>query len=160
MPATARLPSIMESSRTLAVAITAQRETPVITFAALARLHFRHGWPKEFLGSQPRGGAFDLVGFRRSDDQQPFLLGEVKKSSRELASLREDLLALADGASHEDRPRNSINKWNALLKTRPALLWLVGPAEEEYVYVPAYTGTSVQLRLSPAAALDYPVAQR
>lgn len=80
---------------------------PVITFAALARLHLVHGWPKEVLGMQPKGWAFDLAAYGPSTDQPVRILGEVKKSSAELNRLRDELLKLSDGAATEAVSVNS-----------------------------------------------------
>jgi len=134
--------------------ITAWLE-PVITFAALARLHYRHHWPKECLGAQSADWAYDMVGFRSPDDDNPVLLGEIKKTSKGIRALRDDLLALADGATPSSRSKNSVRKWYALLATRPELLWLMGPCEEAYVYAPIYSSVGATLHESPAAALDY-----
>lgn len=134
--------------------ITAWLE-PVITLAALARLHFLHGWPKECLGAQSKDWAYDVVGYRNPDDKRPVLLGEIKKTVKELRVLRDDLLALAEGASHSTRSKNSVKKWRALLATRPALLWLVGPGEEEFIFVPTYSEVGADLRQSNQVALDY-----
>lgn len=128
---------------------------PVITLAALARLHYRHGWPKECLGAQSNDWAYDLVGYRMPDDERPVLLGEVKKSGKEVRDLRDALLALASGASPRTRSRNSLAKWNALLATRPTLLWLVGPDDEHYVYRPDYASIGATLNEAHATALDF-----
>ena len=134
--------------------ITAWLE-PVITLAALARLHFRHGWPKECLGAQSTDWAFDVIGYRAPGDEQPILLGEIKKSSKEVRVLRDDLLALTGGGLPATRSKNSVKKWSALLATRPELLWLVGPGDEQYIYVPAYSSAGATLHVAQARALDH-----
>jgi hypothetical protein len=63
---------------------------PVITFAALARLHLVYNWPKEKLGMQPKGWAFDLAAYQDGDASR--ILGEVKKSGAELKRLRTELI--------------------------------------------------------------------
>lgn len=106
---------------------------PVITLAALARLHLRYSWPKESLGAQSKDWAFDLAAYGPRDGP-PAILGEVKKSSRELQQLKEDLLRLSDGGAPENVRTNSAKKWQAVVASRPGLVWLVGPNEEAYVY--------------------------
>lgn len=128
---------------------------PVITFAALARLHITYAWPKESLGMQPSGWAFDLAAFGPKPDQPPQILGEVKKSSPELHRLREDLLQLSRGAAPETAPPNSTKKWRALLATKPKLLWLVGPSEESYAYAPSYESSGCTLHEVDCSSLTY-----
>ena len=118
---------------------------PVITFAALARLHVAYGWPKDSLGMQPKG-AFDFAAFEQTTDQVPRILGEVKKSSQELSRLREELLNLSNGAALKAISNNSSKKWQSLLATRPRTLWLLGPNEESHVYEPSYFGNSCTLQ--------------
>ena len=131
---------------------------PVITFAALARLHATYGWPKESLGMQPKGWAFDLAVYGPRSDQPPRILGEVKKSSSELHRLREDLLKLSAGAAMDTFPLNSTKKWSALLAMKPGIVWLVGPDEESYAYVPAFTISGCTLQEVNISALAYGAA--
>jgi hypothetical protein len=37
---------------------------PVVTIAAMARLHFEFGWPISCLGMQSKTWAFDLMGYK------------------------------------------------------------------------------------------------
>lgn len=131
---------------------------PVITFAALARLHRKYRWPKEDLGMQPKGWAFDLAAYGRDLNAPPCLLGEVKKSSSELRRLREDLLKLSNGASPEIVPINSTRKWQALVETKPSFVWLVGPNEESYVYAPVFTSGRCNLQEVESSALAHRAA--
>lgn len=113
---------------------------PVITFAALARLHLAHRWPRENLGMQSKGWGFDLVAYGKPADKNPRIPGEVKKSSVELTQLKDDFLKLSDsGASATGEVKeNSARKWRELLTTRPKLVWLGGPNAESYVFTPSY----------------------
>lgn len=129
---------------------------PVITFAALARLHLAFGWPKERLASQPAGWAFDVAAY--AADDTPTLLGEVKKSLTELDRLRADLERLEAGAEPSSVPPNSRKKWNAMLAFRPRVVGLLGPGQKEHVYVPIYTGRGAALQKATSAALQYSVA--
>lgn len=131
---------------------------PVITFAALARLHLQHGWPRDGLGMQPKGWAFDLAAYDPRVDHPPQVLGEVKKSSAELKRLREELLNLSNGATAESVSTNSAKKWLALLETKPSTVWLLGPNEESYVYALNYAGNGCTLREVSNSALAYGAA--
>jgi len=131
---------------------------PVITFAALARLHLLHGWPKEQLGMQPNGWAFDLAAHETSVEQRPRILGEVKKSSAELKRLRDELLKLSSGAATTEVSANSAKKWQALLATKPDTVWLLGPNEESYVYAPSYASAGCALQEVNLSALAYSAA--
>ena len=131
---------------------------PVITFAALARLHAMHAWPKESLGMQPPGWAFDLAAYGPETDQPPRILGEVKKSSSELRRLREDLLKLSAGAAPDTFPSNSTKKWDALLAIKPSIVWLVGPNEESYVYAPEFASNGCALQEVTSSALAHGAA--
>lgn len=131
---------------------------PVITFAALARLHLVHGWPKEQLGMQPKGWAFDLAAHEATGDSPPRILGEVKKSGEELRRLRADLLKLSTGEPAETVSINSAKKWKALLATKPAIVWLLAPNEESYVYAPSYSSDGCELREVEYSALAHSAA--
>ena len=125
---------------------------PVITFAAVERLRSRHGWPVERLGLQPSGWAFDFAAFDSSG--QPLILGEVKKTSRELSRLQRDLLKLASGQVRGVLD-NSARKWKAIVSMRPHLVLLVGPADECIPYEVAPLDTGVHLIEAGMSALDF-----
>ena len=131
---------------------------PVITFAALARLHLVHGWPKQQLGMQPKGWAFDLAAYSTDADLPPRILGEVKKSSGELDRLRGELMRLADGASPESVSSNSAKKWRALLAMRPRTIWLLGPNHKSHIYSPLYAENSCTLQEATESALAHSAA--
>jgi hypothetical protein len=128
---------------------------PVITFAALARLHVVFGWPKEYLAMQPKGWAFDLAAYDGGNLGRPHILGEVKKSSSELRRLNDELLALSENQSTAAVSRNSAKKWQALVETAPSIVWLLGPNEESYVYQPFVADGSCTLIRRDASALAY-----
>lgn len=95
---------------------------------------------------QPRGWAFDLAAYGLIAHHPPRILGEVKKSSAELRCLKEDLLKLSKGEATDAVPKNSVKKWEALLATKPSLVWLIGPNEESYVYAPSFSRGGCELR--------------
>ena len=129
-------------------------QEPVITFAALARLHATYGWPIESLGAQPKGWAFDAVAYREKN-ASPEILCEVKKSGKELKRLRDDLLALALDPSSTNVLSNSRKKWLAIVASRPRVVWLLGPGGLEHVLVPDYTAATFSFQEGNNTALYY-----
>lgn len=126
---------------------------PVITFAAIARLHFDYGWPKANLGTQPKGWAFDLAAYEPSMDDRPRILGEVKKSRAELIRLQDDFHKLSEGAPAAEVPRNSAKKWHAVLSMKPDLVWLIGPEAASYAYSTEFAADSCCLKPVDLSAL-------
>lgn len=113
---------------------------PIITAAALARLHLEYGWPKGLLGTQSRKKwEFDLLGAEpnsedgKGDYRAERLVGEIKKSESEvLGMLRymRDIFPRIDGnvpSPIAERDRNSHRKCLGLLRLRPKFFWAVGP---------------------------------
>ena len=107
---------------------------------------------------QPKGWAFDLAAYETTVDQQPRILGEVKKSAAELKRLKDDLLKLSNGALIAAVSTNSAKKWHALLATKPRTVWLLGPNEESYVYAPSYSNNNCALHEVNYSALAYRAA--
>ena len=104
---------------------------PVITVAALARLHFDHGWPKQLIGTQSVDWAFDVVAFQ-PDQATETVAGEVKKSENEL----DQLIRLMEHFGRwpeivepvaPAKDRNAYKKVDALRARRVPLFWAVGP---------------------------------
>jgi hypothetical protein len=131
---------------------------PVITIAAVGRLHARFGWPKEHLAMQPKGWAMDFAAYAGGDLGRPRVFGEVKKSSAELKRLRRDLLSMSEGGSKVMISTNSAKKWQAILDSKPATLWLLGPNEESYLYTPVFRGNHCELRAVGFSALGAEVS--
>jgi hypothetical protein len=132
---------------------------PVITFAALARLHRDHRWPAVLLGTQSPGGAFDLIAQCPSDPARYRLLGEIKKSTREVDQLRTDLERLSAGVDDADIRVKSKRKWEALLAAKAPILWLVGPAGHSIVMQVDYpAGGKAVLSVVAHDALDHEAA--
>lgn len=100
---------------------------PVITFAALGRLHRDYAWPIDLLGSQPKSWAFDLAAHDAEDPSQYRILGEVKKSLKEVNQLIADLHELSAGNDTESISKNSRKKWLGLMAAKPSLVWIIGP---------------------------------
>ncbi|MCZ2406353.1 MAG: hypothetical protein LC097_06425 [Burkholderiales bacterium] len=130
---------------------------PAITFAALARLHFDYGWPVSLLGNQPKSWAFDLAAHEQEDLDRYRILGEVKKTKRETEALIADLLHASDCQSTDGLPQNSEKKWQGLLRDKPSLLWIVGPAGFAEVFSCEYPEPGIGiLRDCPPTALCFP----
>lgn len=135
---------------------------PVITMAALARLHLEYGWPKELLGMQSKGWAFDLAAYGPASSDHPRILAEVKKSNAEMRRLARDLFALSTLPAFESHDscgvlENSVKKWRGLLSARPNILWLIGPARAGMVYHVSYPSPGhVKLLLTEPEVLEYP----
>jgi hypothetical protein len=111
---------------------------PIITVAALARLHFDFGWPVDLIGTQSIDGAFDIVAFSPFRRANEHIAGEVKKSEAEVEMLlllmqefgREPLIV----APTFGRQRNAYKKMAALRARNPPLFWAVGPAGYSRVF--------------------------
>lgn len=143
---------------------------PVITVAALARLHLEFGWPATLIGTQSVDWAFDLVAFRPGDTTEA-IAGEVKKTVREVDDLielmtqygRDPTLAEPTGG----KARNAWRKVAALRARAAPLFWAVGPDGYGRVFrvrrddagVVAFAAADeVALHHAPAAATSPPTA--
>ncbi|RYH31539.1 MAG: hypothetical protein EON54_21265 [Alcaligenaceae bacterium] len=135
---------------------------PAITFAALARLHFDYGWPVDLLANQPRTWAFDLAAHNRASPNSYRILGEIKKSESEAERLVQDLKRAGSASTTETILPNSARKWDALVRLRPSLLWIVGPSGFSKVYRCDFSELStVRLEESGMDALRYePASER
>jgi len=80
----------------------------VITVAALARLSLVYGWPPSSLGTQSADRVFDLVA-HHPVFMAPWILGEVKKSMKELHNPRDDITILANGNADD-----AAKVWNSM----------------------------------------------
>jgi hypothetical protein len=134
---------------------------PVITFAALTRLHRDCGWPAGLLGTQPRTlphrWAFDIAAHEPSQPSQYRILGEVKKTRKEAERLLTDLLRLSEGDPGEVRI-NSRNKWEALRTHCPTIFWTIGPGGYSKVMTVSHSdgGSSITLTEGDEGLMTYP----
>lgn len=110
---------------------------PIITVAALARLHWNFGWPAELIGTQSSDWAFDIVGFHLGKDSE-YLAGEVKKSAAEIDQLISFMRQFGQDPSVPmptlPRARNAYKKLLALRRRRASIFWAVGPNEISQLY--------------------------
>ena len=132
---------------------------PVITVAALARLHFDHHWPKHLIGTQSSDWAFDIVAFREGQTVE-HVVGEVKKSRREIDELVK--LMCIFGASPDDpapdngKARNAWKKAAALRARRSPTFWVVGPDGFDQIFSVEHDGECFALTPMSHAALNFP----
>jgi len=135
---------------------------PIITFAAIARLHYDQGWPKTLLETQPATWAFDLSASLSDKPDDEYLLGEVKKSEREIAVLLKYMQHLCGNPLRCEPPRNDplrnpFKKWQRLRDSRASLFWAVGPGQRSYLFEVRRTGRdNLSLSSVPLERLRYP----
>jgi hypothetical protein len=128
---------------------------PIITVAGLARLHFEHGWPSEFLGTQSPDYAFDLVAYNRSDLVNEHIACEIKKSTSELDRLVKLMQQFAANNVQSERSMsrseiNAFRKLKALRDRKAAVFWALGPGRTSYVFRMFY-GDGGLVTLNPSS---------
>lgn len=110
---------------------------PIITIAALGRLHWNYGWPANLIGTQSSDWAFDLVAFRPNCETE-HIAGEVKKTVSELDMLvgfMEQYGSDPDiAAPPSGKALNAYRKVAALRARRAPIFWAVGPSGYSAVY--------------------------
>lgn len=106
---------------------------PIITVAALGRLHLDFGWPRELLGTQSRDYAFDIVAVDAATTRER-VAGEVKKTEAEVTQLIAFMLEFSGSgkplpASQNLRGKalNALRKVQALSARRVPFFWAIGP---------------------------------
>lgn len=113
---------------------------PIITLAALARIHLDFLWPKELIGTQSKNDwAFDLVCFKSERATDEFIACEIKKSRKELDNLIAHMKILGKnpdiaGDQLSGPAKNAFKKIHALRVRKPAVFWAVGPDRYESVF--------------------------
>lgn len=117
---------------------------PIITIAAIARLHFDFGWPVDCLGMQSEDGAFDLMAFMPQNLRNEHIAGEVKKSSKELDNLLLDMNKSCievdlDYSSASPKRINAHNKLLGLRRCRAPLFWALGPGGDSRLFEVSYS---------------------
>ncbi len=132
----------------------------VITVAAAARLHLDYGWPLELLRMQSTDGAFDLVAFRRASFTNECIVVEVKKSSREVDQLLNNLTKCCagehDAFCFNGKRLNAHRKSVALQARKPPLFWAVGPSPDERLFeVIAAPDAGIRLKAVPTEWLQF-----
>ena len=134
---------------------------PIITVAALSRLHFKWGWPKELLGTQSRKWEFDVAAYRASDRDNEYVACEVKKTVTELDQLVELMQRFstdpdAGDALKSSKEVNAFRKLKGLQARRASIFWAVGPNGASKVFRKTYTdGGAVIFKSTSDDALTY-----
>jgi hypothetical protein len=135
---------------------------PVITVAALARLHFDFGWPKHLIGTQSVDWAFDVVTFLPGQANE-FIAGEVKKTRSEVDHLIRLMAEFGRNPRMEvptsGKARNAYKKVAGLRARRAPMFWAIGPDGLSKAYRVRYHQRDV-VELVPAddRALRFPPA--
>lgn len=114
---------------------------PIITIATLARLHFDFDWPSELLGTQTSDWAFDVAVYHPDDLANEYVACEVKKSSKELASLirmMKDFGASPNREFANSKEKNAYKKVVGLRARRAPIFWAVGPGNDNVVFKVTY----------------------
>lgn len=70
---------------------------PIITVAALGRLHLEFGWPKELLGLETSAYAFDASTFLSTKSKNEYIACEAKSNKREFECLISTIKKLSCG---------------------------------------------------------------
>ncbi len=117
---------------------------PVITIAAISRLHLDYHWPKEFLGMQSKNWKFDLVVYESIDSDSTFIAGEIKKTTKELDQLISNLIGFDNKNIYDYKilsssKINAHKKWLGLLECRAPYFWAVGPGNDSRLYKITYS---------------------
>lgn len=132
---------------------------PLITVAALGRLHRRYDWPKRLLRAQSVDWAFDLVAMRPGESNE-YIAGEIKKTRCEvdhLVELMEHFGCHPDLAepAKSGKARNAYKKMAALRLRRAPIFWAVGPDGYSRIFNVTYDGGGVSLSPDGDALLKF-----
>jgi hypothetical protein len=133
---------------------------PIITIAAVARLHFDYGWPVECLGMQSKDSAFDLMAFKPPDFENEHIAGEVKDCAKQLDRLLARMnQCCAEGDSECSAPKARMNahrKVAGLKRCRAPIFWAVGPGGDSRVFQVSYRNDgSIALRQTAQKILRF-----
>jgi hypothetical protein len=137
---------------------------PIITIAAMARLHLDYGWPIECLGMQSKDSAFDPMAFKLPDFENEHIAGEVKDSARKLDRLLEHMnQCCAEDDSECSAPKirkNAHRKIAGLKRCRAPIFWALGPGGDSRVLNVSYGNDgSIALKQSAKENLRFRVPE-
>ena len=134
---------------------------PIITVAALSRLHFKWGWPKELLGTQSRKWEFDVTAYLASDPSNEYVACEVKKTVAEQDQMVELMQRFSTDRDMGDALKsskeiNAFRKLKGLQARRASIFWALGPDGASKVYRMTYTDRgAVIFKSASDEALSY-----
>lgn len=116
---------------------------PIVTIAAMARLHFDYGWPLKCLGMQSNNWAFDIMAYHPADTESPCIAGEVKSNRKQLDQLMNNLRSCCARGNHDcltapTTTRNAHKKWAGLRLQKPPLFWALGPGNDSRLFKVSY----------------------
>lgn len=116
---------------------------PIITIAAMARLHLDYGWPISYLGTQSEMWEFDIIAFKPNDLKNEYIAGEVKKSSKELDVLIHYMKDICsdgslDNGSVPKEKRNAYKKCLGLRRCKAPFFWALGPDNDSRLFKVEY----------------------
>jgi len=116
---------------------------PIITIAAMARLHLDYGWPIDCLGTQSKKYEFDIIAFKPDDLNNEYIAGEVKKSSVEIDRLLMYMKEICvDGSLDcQSIPAAKVNahrKCLGLRRCRAPYFWALGPDNDSRLFKVEY----------------------
>lgn len=112
---------------------------PVITIAAIARLHLDYGWPIEYIGTQSVKGEFDVIAFQPTDIVNEYIAGEVKKTSKEVDKLLTHMIEIGSNGSLKnndvlDSRKNAHRKCLGLLRCKAPYFLAIGPDKDNRLF--------------------------
>ena len=133
---------------------------PVITIAAVARLHLDYDWPVDCLGMQSEDSAFDVMAFKPDDLKNEHIAGEVKDSARQLDRLLAHMKQCgAEGDADCSEPkirRNAHRKIAGLKRCRAPIFWAWGQDGDSRVFEVSYGNDGrIVLNQSPEENLRF-----
>lgn len=134
---------------------------PIITIAAVARLHLAYGWPVDCLGMQSEKWEFDLMAFKPNDPDHEFIAGEAKPTRRELDKFLAHLNECCAEGEHDcagaKRDRNNAHKkWLGLKRRRSPIFWALGPGGDSHVFDVIYNeGEAIELKTASEEKLRF-----
>lgn len=116
---------------------------PIITIAAIARLHLDYGWPLQYLGTQSQKWEFDIIAFKPDDLSNEYIAGEVKKSSKEIDKLLNHMMEIgSDGSLYSTAISpakiNAHRKCLGLVRCKAPYFWALGPDNDSRLFKVLY----------------------
>lgn len=116
---------------------------PIITIAAITRLHLVYGWPLQYLGTQSAKWEFDVIAFKPADTVNEFIAGEVKKTSKEVDKLINQMIEIGSDGSLQNNVvlesrKNAHRKCLGLLRCKAPYFWAIGPDNDSRLFKVLY----------------------
>ena len=107
------------------------RKESFLEIAAVGMLAVRYGWPSDRLRFQSPGWAFDFLAYVDDAFSEVAIAGEAKLLQEDALGFSASLKVCGGRGDHPEadctQPRNYHRKYAGLLKSRPRILWIIGP---------------------------------